>query len=988
MLKEKSESLAVEHTKLKASRDICEAVNKWRINKRNVSSRRWIFELIQNAIDTAKERNNENLKIEIEQDKNTLVFRHNGGYFFLEEVNAVMYGGSRKPYSPDSPLIGRFGTGLLVTHVLGIKLEVSGFVKDPDDDNKYKFTINLIRPDDVEKVLENINDCHTQLGKVKKVNTSQTEFLTEFNYYVEDDIGRNSLKIGLLELKKTLPFLFYFNPILKNIKIKGKNYNIKDLNESIISLDDDINDFNVQVCVLIENNKIKNLINYPNIYCPLPLTETSERLHLPFVMNSINFRPTVDRDFLDNSERNQKLVEKAFEIYSDLIQNLDRNVEGRYNLINFQPLDVYKDNELINVFNELIKDGIEHIAKFVPIINRLDKEIEILFNTTFIYPSYNDIEFTKTQSKAFYELVSKIRLDLPKEKEYKEWIKVLKELENYEQLKLEGRFYYYTIESLKEEIEDYSTESLYIGLEELKEKLGIDDAKDYLLNLFKLIDKLYDKGIINHANFVYNLIVDQHDSPNLGKMKWDDNLVSRHYIDNLPEDLKQICLMIEFDVKGNLLDNDFKKFHILNDLIEDKMDIDLVLKIILEEEYYELTESELYTNNEFNLNNDTVLGWIKLFLWCLKNKKIHTNLPLITKERPFIRKIKSLNKEQFLIPFEYFDIDLDNLEPIFSKLGNKFHEFEKVFPQNKIINPIYFEKSEDGVEFLKFLRNYNNIFVTELPFYKSNLIISGNNTHFLIGIRGTHELETSEEQIAIIPFWKDIRKKISNNPDLFQLFFKFIFLLVSLDRYWNVSAEVYCRICEDNHNIINSAYLASLIHDSWVPHNDSLERPSKINIDNLVSPKDFNKYLKIESIKIIEILSYLGYDKLDLSIKKRSKELKINDKKMRSGYSDYILEYSPEEMYAIFTSYNKTEKLIKLIEEKNLDERLDNLLSNTENFEGEFEKFVEKIEKKGEEGDTIRNNNDIGKFIENIIKKIFKEKGFNVKTVHIGRDIV
>ncbi len=51
----------------KAARDTLSAIIEWTGNKINTAKKRWIFELLQNAIDTATERKNENLKIEIEK---------------------------------------------------------------------------------------------------------------------------------------------------------------------------------------------------------------------------------------------------------------------------------------------------------------------------------------------------------------------------------------------------------------------------------------------------------------------------------------------------------------------------------------------------------------------------------------------------------------------------------------------------------------------------------------------------------------------------------------------------------------------------------------------------------------------------------------------------------------------------------------------------------------------------------------------------------
>lgn len=987
MLKEKSEKLAIQHTKEKASRDICEAINKWRKNKRQISNRRWIFELIQNAIDTAIERKTKHLIIEIDYDKDSLIFKHNGGYFLLEEVNAIMYGGSRKPYDTDSPLIGRFGTGLLVTHVLNIKLEVKGFIFDEDDDKYYKFSINLNRPYNIERVLQNIDDCHSQLDNVIEIREKKREFLTEYHYKIEDNISRNTVEVGVNELKKNLPFIFIFNEIIKTIRINEEIYEITDFNEDVYSIEDE--ESNLQVGIIIQDNRVISLVNYPNIYLSLPLINTSESIHLPFVMNCTNFISTSERAFLDNNENNRNLVEKAFELYKKIIENLKEEVEDRYNLIDFQPLIEANGNELKNNLNEIIKESSWHIAENLPIVNTIDEQLSSIFDTYFISPEFNSEKFNNRQSKSFYYLVSQIRKDVPKESEYKQWYETLKNLESFEGLEFEGNFNYYHIEDLREKLEEYSNESNSIYLVKLGENLEIEKIEDYLISFYTFIDNLYKNGIISDVNFVYNLVPDQHDNTLVGSKQWnDDELTERHYIDALPNNFKEVLLNIGWDISANLLNNKFKKFEILKDLISEKMDVDLALRIIIEEEYCTITENDIQKDKVVDFNNKLASGWIKLFQWCVIKGKVKLNFPIITKEGSTIRKIKSLEKEQFFIPFDFIKREKNGIENLSTQLVNTFIDFEEVFPQNRFIHSIYFEDIDNLDEFINHLRIYNKAFVMDIPFYKDNLVIDGRKSIFLIDMVGKHEIEDKERTIGIIPFWKDIIKNLSNNPDKFLLVFQFILLIIQLDKYWNNHSNIYCKICKKNHTLRNSVYLANLIHDSWVPHNESLEKPTKFNIDGLIPTENFNEFLQINSDRIIELLSYLGYDKFDLSVKKRSREINIPAEEIRNEYSQYVLQYTPKELSNIISKYEGSKKLFDLIEEKQLEKRIENLISKSDKFENEFENFLEKVEKKDEESQVIQDNAYVGRIIEHVIKKIFKNKGFNVKTVHIGRDIV
>ena len=89
-------------------------------NKREIYEKRWIWELLQNALDaTLPDRK---IEVEITKDDDRLTFTHNGRPFGLEEVAHLIYHGSTKREQD----IGKFGTGFLVTHLLSREVNVEG----------------------------------------------------------------------------------------------------------------------------------------------------------------------------------------------------------------------------------------------------------------------------------------------------------------------------------------------------------------------------------------------------------------------------------------------------------------------------------------------------------------------------------------------------------------------------------------------------------------------------------------------------------------------------------------------------------------------------------------------------------------------------------------------------------------------------------------------------------------------------------------------
>ena len=516
-----------------------------------------------------------------------------------------------------------------------------------------------------------------------------------------------------------------------------------------------------------------------------------------------------------------------------------------------------------------------------------------------------------------------------------------------------------------------------------------------MIFFYKLVNDLYNAGIISDCEFISNLIPDQSNPMKIRKVKSGSSLTDQVYIDSLPEDLRSILKKIgekNSDINSMLLNEEFKKFKILRDLITEKLNDDLALKMIIDE--FSLTDEELYDEENSDhesglyLESEYITGWVELILWCLEKNKLKVNLPIITKgPKPSIKKIVSFKKEQFFIPFDLLQKDNRKIDYNLLDFKHDLADFEEIFPNDIIINPIYFKVKENALDFFN---NYDKVFITSLPFYRNKITIKGNKAKFLMekALIGEHTIESEENNLVTIPFWKKLKKDITNDNKDFLLIFEFIILLVQSDKYWLKKIEVNCEQCNETHIIRNSAYLSNLIYDSWVPIEENLERALKVNLDKVIPNKEFSRFLKIESNRIIDLLSFFGYDVLDMVIKKKSEELVKTEREIRDQYSKYVLDYSPEEIDKLIVKAKNSENLLNIIEERDLNGKIERLITENEGFETKFEKFIGDLEEKGEDDQVIRDNAEVGKLVEVIVKQIFKEKKcFNVETRYIGRDM-
>ncbi|HUV80572.1 MAG TPA: ATP-binding protein [Candidatus Bathyarchaeia archaeon] len=63
-------------------------------NKREIYEKRWIWELLQNALDAAS--HDRTIEVKIIKDEKKLIFKHNGLPFKSEEVAHLIFHGSQK----------------------------------------------------------------------------------------------------------------------------------------------------------------------------------------------------------------------------------------------------------------------------------------------------------------------------------------------------------------------------------------------------------------------------------------------------------------------------------------------------------------------------------------------------------------------------------------------------------------------------------------------------------------------------------------------------------------------------------------------------------------------------------------------------------------------------------------------------------------------------------------------------------------------------
>jgi hypothetical protein len=385
---------------------------------------RWAWELLQNAKDSIAEDDDRTVSIQIELDRNSVMFRHNGNHFTDQDVVGLIDQISSKEVEEGKEIkkTGRFGTGFLTTHLLSRVIKIKGITGSTDGDfHKFEFLLDRQGRTTAQLIPRITNSWKEFNESIEKISPSYDKncFNTSFCYQLETEEQKRVAQIGVEEFSRLIPFVLAFIPkigrveIIDNLASENTCYEkIREPKDNlIVCISKTKNGKKEDILILYVSNErvaiatevekcergysVKGIKDFPKLFCDFPLIGT-ENFHFPVIVNSFFFNPQTERDGIwlkgsDDNEviENQKLLESAVDLYRDLISRIGQ--ENYFNLYNMAETQTPStDNRYFDEkwYQELIQKPIRE-----SIYNALIVELE---DETVGKKAINDLWFPKS----------------------------------------------------------------------------------------------------------------------------------------------------------------------------------------------------------------------------------------------------------------------------------------------------------------------------------------------------------------------------------------------------------------------------------------------------------------------------------------------------------------------------------------------------------------------------------------------------------------
>ncbi|MBD5083779.1 MAG: hypothetical protein HDT33_01600 [Clostridiales bacterium] len=336
-------------------------------------ARRWPTELLQNARDLSESGQPVRVRIELTED--TVRFSHNGKPFSVKDILSIVNQVSSKQPGEG---VGQFGTGFMSTFQLSMQVDIRSYLKDGTEPYK-PFRVCLDRSGvNQEAITAAIAQA---LSELKAADTAPPvealtpdKLNTEFRYHLRDQRSRKTARLGMEDLRLTLPYVLLFSPQIGEVKLVfqtedrretitfrrgGKETLLRGLIRHKIMVGS-----RRKTYFTLEQEGITLAAAWdqkegflplpalaPRLYVDFPLVG-SERFPFPVVLNSLALRPNEPRSGVSLAEaeesvdgrQNRTLLDRAAALYQEFVSALlEVDLRGGEHLMTIPPQEERKE---------------------------------------------------------------------------------------------------------------------------------------------------------------------------------------------------------------------------------------------------------------------------------------------------------------------------------------------------------------------------------------------------------------------------------------------------------------------------------------------------------------------------------------------------------------------------------------------------------------------------------------------------------------------
>jgi len=909
--------------------------------KRDEYSKRWAWELLQNALDSAEKK--QRIKIRITKKGAELTFEHDGHPFSQNEIFHLIYHGSSKVDKNDKGEYGgRFGVGFLVSHLLCKKVRVRGIGQIGGENGCGKFDFILDR--DGKTVDELVKSAENAWDQWKKSFTSTErlpDYTAEYTYDISEDTSGKIADDGIKQLAELAPYVLAFNDRFGSIElstdedqtrkfesipgeVKNGLHIIKTVKEERAGKPQMLHEFliveedGLQIALKLKKQSdsdhyFEDLQYIPKIFVRFPLFGTTE-LSFPVIVNSTNFEPTEDRGGIhlekadtDEIKKNKKLLETARDLFIGLVSGLDR--EKREKIYTLLALDQPHKKEWLDVdwyTGNLLRPLIEQIQTLEVFMNVAGK---LIAPAECIVPFTDSSDYDK-QLWATCSKFAEYRDRLPNERFVDAWVSVFKSWKGVG-LNVESRLI--TVDNLAEHIEKQHS------LANFKTTLsGEGELFVVLNNFYKLLFDMEKNNLFDERRILPNQD---------GIFR---NRIDLYKDDAINSSLKDIANGLGVNVSSVLLHLSIYSEKVI---LKPKTEEEVLAEILGKKK---LLEDVRY--NEINA---------ELFKWLLNHDRFDSlqgyMVFSVDDEKP--RMLQKTEDELLLAPSALWDTEAQ--------------AYADLFPKSFTLSSIYAEKVPRTDDWKKLEREG---FIWLNPIHQSKL----SKEEFRALIQTENKLDDTVDhapsadvmgsRIAFLDL-KDagIIDTIRGSKLKAKTFLRFVFsYAIEKDERWTQHGhiEVDCT-CGSKHTICPVGYVATLKKRFWVP----APKDKEISTESLayVLKGDANLVAVVQKDKPLQFLRLLGISNISgLLLATMDEGNKIEADAAISS----LLTKVPTQLA----------KLAQLAETGPL--------------------FIEKLEEGIKNAEQVSRNNQIGSTVENRLREVLERSGFSVERTGVGSDFL